>query len=84
LIHRNDDDDDDAELDVLAFCWVDTNHRYFVSTASSLASSVPISLKASTSQRRTNADAGRVQLLIDQPKVSALDYSAVAKIEQHK
>lgn len=80
LLHKGQGDDPD----ILAFCWVDTNRRYFVSTVSSLAPAVPISRsRLRQVNLAPNADAERVQLLIDQPKASALYYSAAAKIDQH-
>jgi hypothetical protein len=82
LIHKGREAADDP--DVLAFCWVDTNRRYFVTTASSIAPSTPISRsRLRQVDLAPNADAERVQLLIDQPKASALYYSAAAKIDQH-
>jgi hypothetical protein len=59
LIHKGGEMADDP--DVLAFCWVDTNRRYFVTTASSIAPAIPISRsRLRQVDLAPNADAERV------------------------
>jgi hypothetical protein len=81
LIHKK---TDDALPDILAFIWVDTNRRCFVSTVSSLEDAPPIRrIRLRQVNTALNAEPERVFMSIKQPKASAVYYTSAAKIDQH-
>ena len=63
---------------MLAFVWMDRQRRYFIASASSLEAGMP-----HTRWRWRQADPTNVQLLIPQPKVTELYYSACGIIDRH-
>jgi hypothetical protein len=70
--------------DLIAFAWVDTNRRYFVSTVSSLLPGNPIQRRRLRQVDRTpDAEPEDVFLQIEQPKIAELYYTSAAKIDQH-
>jgi hypothetical protein len=71
--------------DILAFTWVDTDRRFFVSTVSSLLPAPPIERTRlqQVNKDDENAPPEKVYLSIQQPQASALYYSACGKIDQH-
>jgi hypothetical protein len=81
LIHKS---TDDGLPDLLAFTWVDTNRRFFISSVSSLLPAPPIErTRLRQVNREENAAPEKVYLSIQQPEASALYYTAAAKIDQH-
>jgi hypothetical protein len=82
LIHKS----KEAGLpDLLAFTWVDTNRRFFISSVSSLLPAPPIERTRlrQVNKEDENAEPEKVYLSIQQPEASALYYTAAAKIDQH-
>ena len=69
---------------MLAFCWVDRERRYFISTCSSLAPG-PMCVRKRWRQLdpTPNATPELVEVMVPQPSATSTYYSACAKIDQH-
>jgi hypothetical protein len=76
--------DENGTPSMLAFCWMDRDRRYFISSASSLQPG-----RAYTRHRwrqvsdELNAAPERVELAIPQPKAAEIYYDACAMIDRH-
>jgi Transposase IS4 len=77
--------DADSGATLMAFCWVDRDRRYFVSTCSSLAAGNPCLRWRWTQVDRTTFNAPPVfmEIVVQQPQACETYYSACAKIDQH-
>ena len=69
---------------MLAYCWVDRERRYFISTCSSLAPG-PLCVRKRWRQLdpTPNAPPELVEVVVPQPAASHIYYSACGKIDQH-
>jgi Transposase IS4 len=69
---------------LLAYCWVDRERRYFISTCSSLAPG-PLCVRKRWRQvdQTLNADPQLVEVVVPQPDACNVYYSACGKIDQH-
>jgi hypothetical protein len=69
---------------LLAYCWVDRERRYFISICSSLAEG-PLCLRWRWRQVNStpNADPVYMELMVPQPAACYLYYGACGKIDQH-
>jgi Transposase IS4 len=82
---RHCNEEDEVDLDLMAFVFCDRDRHYFISTCSSLSAAVPIT-RIRTQQVEdveSNADPERLLLTINQPKAASLYYSTCGKIDQH-
>ena len=69
---------------MMALVWMDRDRRYFITTSSSLEEGSPYERERWRQVDLTvNADAERVTVVVPQPKVCEVYYSACAKIDQH-
>jgi Transposase IS4 len=69
---------------MLAFCWVDRERRYFISTCSSLAPGPPCVRKRWRQIDLTpNADPEFVDVVVPQPSACNVYYNACGRIDQH-
>lgn len=77
--------DQETGTDFLAFVWVDRNRRYFISTASSLATGPPcVRWRWKQVDRETpNAPPEYTEVVVAQPEACYLYYGGCGKIDQH-
>jgi Transposase IS4 len=69
---------------LLALCWVDRDRRYFISTCSSLAQGPPCIRKRWRQVDKTpNAAPELVEVVVAQPEVCGIYYTACGKVDQH-
>ena len=70
--------------DLLAFCWVDRDRRYFISTCSSLTAGTPCRRRRWRQvDQSPNAAPEVVNVVVAQPEACAIYYSGCGKIDQH-
>ena len=76
--------DEDTGSTLMAYCWVDRERRYFISTCSSLAPG-PQCIRKRWRQIDTtpNAPPEFVEVVVPQPAACAIYYGACGKIDQH-
>jgi Transposase IS4 len=82
---RHCNEEDEVDLDLMAFVFCDRDRHYFISTCSSLSAAVPIT-RIRTQQVQevdSNNDPERLLLTIHQPKAASIYYSTCGKIDQH-
>jgi hypothetical protein len=76
--------DSETDTQLLAYCWVDRERRYFISTCSSLAEGPPcLRWRWRQLDTRPNADPVYMEVLVPQPECCDVYYGACAKIDQH-
>ena len=76
--------DPSSGISLMAYCWVDREHRYFISTCSSLAAGPHCVRKRWRQIDPTpNADPELVEVIVAQPAACHLYYSACGKIDLH-
>jgi hypothetical protein len=69
---------------LLAFCWVDRDRRYFISTCSSLAPGPPcVRQRWRQVDQTPNAPPELLEVIVPQPAACAVYYGACARIDQH-
>jgi Transposase IS4 len=75
----------DCGTTLLAYCWVDRDRRYFISTCSSLAAGPPCIRQRWTQVDRItpNAEPESLEITIAQPYACYLYYAACGRIDQH-
>jgi Transposase IS4 len=75
----------DCGTTLLAYCWIDRDRRYFISTCSSLATGPPCLRERWTQVDRDTPDAEPeyLEIVVAQPYCSYLFHSAASKIDQH-
>ena len=75
----------DCGTSLLAYCWVDRDRRYFISTCSSLAAGPPCVRQRWTQVDRITPNAAPVSLeiVVAQPMACYLYYAACGRIDQH-
>jgi Transposase IS4 len=82
---RHCNEEEDVDLDMMAFVFCDRDRHYFISTCSSLSAAVPIT-RIRTQQVQeldSNNDPERMEMTIHQPKAAALYYTTCGKNDQH-
>jgi Transposase IS4 len=69
---------------MMAYCWVDRDRRYFITTCSSLSPGPPCCRKRWRQIDKTpNADPELVDVVVQQPHACYVYYSGCGKIDQH-
>ena len=69
---------------LLAFCWVDRDRRYFISTCSSLANGAPcVRIRWRQTSQVLNADPDLMEVVVSQPLAASTYYKSCGKIDQH-
>jgi Transposase IS4 len=77
-------EDAESGTKLMAFCWVDRERRYFISTCSSLAPGPPCSRWRWRQVDTTpNADPVYMEVMVPQPEACDQYYAACGKIDQH-
>lgn len=80
LVHT----DTDSGKSLLAFCWVDRDRRYFISSCSSLVAGPKTNRRRWRQIDKTpDADPDPVNIFVPTPKACSLYYSACQGIDQH-
>ena len=68
----------------LSFVWIDIEHRYFISSASSLQEGTPYNKKRWRQvNEEKNTESENVKLKIPQPKAAQIYYDVCGNIDQH-
>jgi len=76
--------DEDGNPNMLAFCWMDRDRRYFISSCSSLDAGTPYSrTRWRQVDTADSANPERVELTIPQPKCAETYYNTCGLIDRH-
>jgi Transposase IS4 len=78
-------EEEELDVDLLAFVYCDRDRHYFISSCSNLTAGSPISRQCvqQIEEVETNADPERVHITLDVPKAAEIYYSTCGKIDQH-
>jgi len=69
---------------LMAFCWVDRDRRYFISTCSSLAmGQACVRNRWRQTSQVLNDDPDMVEVVVPQPEAASMYYKSCGKIDQH-
>ena len=76
--------DNNTGTSMLAFCWIDRDRRYFITTCSSLADGPPcMRTRMKQVEKNRTAPPVRTHIVVRQPQACALYYKACGSIDRH-
>ena len=76
--------DEQSGTTLLAFCWIDRDRRYFISTCSSLTDGPPcVRERWKQIDKTPNAPPQKVEVMVPQPEACSIYYKACSTIDRH-